>query len=519
MGQTQKRIRLKCLMLIVSFLSLAFTAGAESRLRSIRIDSTARHQTIEHFGASDCWTMQMIGAWGEENKNKIADLLFSATDGIGLSCWRFNLGGGLDKPRIHSRWRTAETFEVSQGVYDWTRQANERWFLRAAKARGVPFFLAFVNSPPIRMTRNGHTNCTKFLGTTNLKEGYEDQFAQYLVDILAHFRDNPDAAERIDFDYISPVNEPHVSWDENSGQEGCRYSNEDLKRVILAVDAALRERALRTSIRTPESNTYKSLYTLDVPITYRYKTPYGNYIDFLADDPELNTKVGQTVCTHGYGSEPLHRIFLKERRQIREEIAAHPGWKVWMSEYCVLRGPERESGGGRDLTMKTALWIARMMHYDLALMNATAWHWWTSVSNANFKDGLIYTNYHRPGDPESIVPSKLLWVVGQYSRFIRPGMVRVDMTGVNRMDRLMGSAYVDPQGGKLVCVFVNAGSEPEPVRFSFPTGEETKKWCVFTPYVTSDLPGDDIRQGETVKTGDTYKIPAQAVVTLVFDTP
>jgi putative NADH-flavin reductase len=61
--------------------------------------------------------------------------------------------------------------------------------------------LAFVNSPP---ARNGLTNATKGLGATNFKPGYEGQFARYLADILRHFRD----AERIDFTYVSPVNEP-----------------------------------------------------------------------------------------------------------------------------------------------------------------------------------------------------------------------------------------------------------------------------------------------------------------------
>ena len=50
-----------------------------------------------------------------------------------------------------------------------------------AKARGVPQFLAFVNSPPARMTRSGFTNGSRDAGSTNLKEGYEPVFARYLA--------------------------------------------------------------------------------------------------------------------------------------------------------------------------------------------------------------------------------------------------------------------------------------------------------------------------------------------------
>ena len=86
--------------------------------------------------------MQKIGAWPEDEKEKVAQLLFSPLAGIGLSLSSavLNLGAGPDKT-ITNPWRTAETFEVSEGKYDWARQANERWFLQAAKRYGVSAFL------------------------------------------------------------------------------------------------------------------------------------------------------------------------------------------------------------------------------------------------------------------------------------------------------------------------------------------------------------------------------------------
>ena len=61
-------------------------------------------------------------------------------------------------------------------------------FFGPQRRYGVPYFLAFANSPPARMTRNGLTHTTKGMGTTNLKPGYEAQYARYLADILQHFR-------------------------------------------------------------------------------------------------------------------------------------------------------------------------------------------------------------------------------------------------------------------------------------------------------------------------------------------
>jgi len=68
----------------------------------ITIDAKAKAQTIENIGASGCWYSEGIGKnWPAENKEHIAGLLFSRhldkagkPKGIGLSAWRFNIGGG-----------------------------------------------------------------------------------------------------------------------------------------------------------------------------------------------------------------------------------------------------------------------------------------------------------------------------------------------------------------------------------------------------------------------------------------
>ena len=135
----------------------ALAGGMLAQPGAVRHDTVrlnARRQIIENFGASDCWSMQKIGAWPEEKREQVARLLFSRSDGIGLSAWRFNLGAGVTE-RIRNPWRTVETLEVDEGKYDWTRQANERWFLRAATRYKVPQLIAFANSPPRRMTVNG----------------------------------------------------------------------------------------------------------------------------------------------------------------------------------------------------------------------------------------------------------------------------------------------------------------------------------------------------------------------------
>ena len=72
---------------------------------------------------------------GLSSRERIATLLFDKEQGIGLTCYRFNLGAGSAESRkgsysdIHRR---AQSFEVSEGVYDFDKDANAVWFVEKA---------------------------------------------------------------------------------------------------------------------------------------------------------------------------------------------------------------------------------------------------------------------------------------------------------------------------------------------------------------------------------------------------
>lgn len=153
----------------VALVFAAWPARAEEPVAVHVVDLARTYQTIDHFGASDCWTIRILASWSREVRAQVADLLFSPDRGIGLTLWRFNLGAGLQPGRIRDPLRTTESFEVAKGRYDWSRMKTERWMLLAAKKRGVERFHAFAISPPPRMTRNGFVNADAGPHTTNLR--------------------------------------------------------------------------------------------------------------------------------------------------------------------------------------------------------------------------------------------------------------------------------------------------------------------------------------------------------------
>jgi O-glycosyl hydrolase len=456
-----------------------------------------RKQVIDGFGASDCWSFQKIDSWPESTRERIADLLFSPTKGIGLSMWRFNIGAGVNAQITHP-WRSSECFEVAPGKYDWSRQASQRSFLEAAKERGVSTFVAFALSPPGRMTRNGLTFCTDGLGSTNLKKGHEAAYARFLVDVLKRFPE---------FTWISPVNEPQWEWN-SKVQEGNRASNEDLVRIYRALASELKRQGVHCSILGPESGNPAGLIEPHGPMARKYGTPYGGYLDLFCRDRKLGAAMSKVVAGHSYWANGYGSL-VRERRRLRAKLDRYPDWRYWQTEYCILRGPGGESGWGRDLTMKTALWVARIVHYDLTVANASAWCWWTALSPEDFKDGLLYTNYREPGDEREVIPSRTLWALGNYSRFVRPGMHRVALSGANHgVNGLLASAFAGDKS--LVIVLVNMRGVPERVSLSVPGLKAPLR-----PYVTSK--DADLGAGEPFRPDQVYTVPARSVVTLVAD--
>ncbi|MBB3112510.1 O-glycosyl hydrolase [Paenibacillus phyllosphaerae] len=510
----------------------ADVTAAEEPDALVTIDASQKFQVIDNFGASDAWSMEQLGKhWTEANKERVADLLFSRDKGIGLSAWRFNIGAGsteTDQTIITNPWRRAEAFKQTEGgAYDWSKQSGQQWFLQAAKDRGVDTLIAFVNSPPVWMTKNGHGQPDASVGSTNLKAGYEDEFAAFLIDVLAHFKE-----QGLEFDYISPINEPTWDWNK-AGQEGNRYNNDDIRKVILELYRQLQEKGITSQISAPDGVEITAL--LDDAVFKEFTGndrytgganalglgKYREYIKDLLSDPEMKEAVGSKIASHSYWSDysnPGDDRLGELRELLADNLAAYgDDVKYWMSEYCILGS----YGPGRDLGIDPALYIARTIHFDMTKANASAWQWWTAVSKEDYKDGLIYTDFNLPGDEQNILPSKMLWALGNYSKFIRPGAERVELTGLDEEARsgLLGSAYQDENEETVTAVFVNDGAEDKTIKVQLSGLENDQTVMALKPYITSA--GEDLARGEDalVQADGTFEavIPARSIVTLNGD--
>lgn len=489
---------------------------------TLTVDLTDHKQTIHNFGASDAWSTQFVGKnWPLEKRERIADLLFSSeTDadgnpiGIGISAWRFNIGAGSawqgEESGIDDPWRRSESFLMADSTYNWSSQPGQQWFLEAAHQRGVETLIGFVNSPSVLLTKNGKAFGDGSANANIAPENY-DEFADYLARIGQYFKENGTPLS-----YISPVNEPQWDWSEGNGQEGSPYQNEEIAGVVTALDKKIREYSLDSQIEIPETAQIDFLYAGNLPGRSN-QTDY-----FFGDESSVKNlpSVAQKMAGHSYFTTHPVDEMIEKRRQVWNDIQqTDPELEYWMTEFCVLGDVgDGLQGNGRDLGIDPALYVSRVMHYDLTVANASAWQWWLGVSPYDYKDGLVYID-HDMNDGQ-VYDSKILWAMGNFSRFIRPGAVRVD---VNRSDQktpveaaggILASAYVHEESGQVISVIINYGDQPHDVLLTL-DGVDEQTITSFTPYLTSA--NSNLNRQPTVPYGNSMTIPARSVLTLTAD--
>lgn len=496
----------KCIWICLLF------AGLELQGQQITFDRQKTFQTIHSFGASDCWSMAMIGKYYPESKKKqIAEWLFSQESdpqgnpkGIGLSMWRFNIGAGSTEQgkdsKISNEWRRAESF-LTGDSYDWEKQKGQQYFLTAAKQYQVPFTLGFLNSSPVQMTKNGLAIGSGRLGEWNFDTTKIEAWTNFLTRVSTHF----------DFTYISPFNEPQWDWGPGksgqASQEGTPINNSDLAWATRKLAQDFQRTNTKTRIVIPEAGQLNYLYDpksnrpdQDGQIDNFFNTESANYLGNLF-------AVERVISGHSYfTTSPASK--LTSTRQAVAKKAKAANIDFWQSEYCILGDNAGEiTGSGVDLGMKTALYVAKVIHSDIYDGNASSWSWWLAVSANDYKDGLIYTyaglnkgeNNNNKYDAD-LYDSKTLWALGNYARFVRPGMKRIE-AGIQQPDCLI-TGFTDNQS--TVLVLINSGKAFElPLR-------DNKEIKTYTTSDTQNLSFQSV-QNERIQ------VPGSSIMTIVFD--
>ncbi len=439
---------------------------------------------FEGWGTALAWFAHVTGGWPEADRARLADL-FYGPDGLGWTIARYNIGGGnaADTPAylrtgaaVPGFWRqpagvTGRDWWRADDprMWDWSQDANQRWWLDAIRARvKTPVFEAFSNSPPWFMTVSGRVSGAEKGTDDNLRPGQEGAFATYMARVVAELQ----RRHGIVFRTLSPVNEPNTDyWYAANTQEGAHWSPARQAQMIDASDAALKAAGLATVVAaSDETNSHLFLE------------------DWAAYPAATRARVGQ-LNVHSYGT--IHQTGVRD-------IARASGIRLWMSENDTPLDKDPENFEG----MPSALAFAEHVVMDLKRLEPAAWVFWQAVENLSTNNngkgsnwGLVKADLKAPAaGPHAIHVTRKYWAMAQFSRYIRPGD---RLVAVDDMDT---AGALSPDGARLVLVHVNGGITPR--RLVVPAG-----WRASA--VVTDATRKAVCMAGTVA-------PPRAIVTLVL---
>lgn len=220
---------------------------------------------------------------------------------------------------------------------------------------------------------------------------------------------------------------------------------------------------------------------------------FKQYLDAILGDATVSAYV-PIIATHEYGCSPGAYPSI-----------AQAGKEFWETEMYDWADNKEDPG------MTSALRTQKMMHEALTISNVSAWHfWWVyPCSEASCGNGALWSQ------GSNSKATKRLWVMGNYSRFVRPGYVRIAATAAPTAGVTV-TAYRDSLSTRIVVVAANGNSSSTSQDFAFAGSKPAQ----VTTYITDPTRNLAEQTTESVSSSTfTCSLPATSVTTLVFRMP
>ncbi|MDE5850769.1 MAG: hypothetical protein K2H38_11550 [Muribaculaceae bacterium] len=384
----------------------------------VMVNPGAPRQVFDGWGISLCWWAHMCGSWPEDKIDTIIDWLV-LPENLNYSVFRYNIGGGDDPNNtncdkhhmgkgkgLRAEMPGFKLYEDSE--YDWTADEAQIKIMRKIKERRPDaIFEAFSNSAPWWMTKSGCCSGAKEGGKDNLKPEYYEAFADYLIDVMVHFKE----AEGIEFATIAPFNEPMTNFWHSSGvQEGCHFDMQSMSDFIKVLHPKLKASGLNTIISGCDE-TAVGQQTADV----KHFKKDGS-LGFL----------GQ-INTHTYQGSVQDCCALSA-------LCAAEGIPLWMSEVG-------SGGSGIQGNLNMACRLIR----DIRYIEPLVWCDWQYFEEGNDQWCLLQGNFSKA----TMKRVNNYYVRQHFTQFIKPGYTILTSTNDNTL------AATNPEGNELVLVVVN----------------------------------------------------------------
>ncbi|MES2745436.1 MAG: glycoside hydrolase [Bdellovibrionota bacterium] len=372
--------------------------------RTITVIPTENRGTWEGFGAK-------LGAWANavgasDYQDIYADLFFTNKNtaftntvlpGLGLNIVRYGIGGGgresdiMDRAEINpldlAAYRDVEGFWIDpisddrdSMSFDWSRDANQRSLLLAAKERGISNFEFFSLAPMWWMTKES----TTVGGTLQNPQA----FAKYLSSVVQYARDD----WMIPVTSLAPFNEPTSDrWTLKGSEPGIKLNSAGLAAILVELykEFAVRDLTSTVTLSGFDEGTPRAGLVLQEELN--------------AKSPDVFEKINIHTSDRAGPSRDV---------KSKEALRISAGEKrIWVSDHS-----DGESDG---------MSLATSIVEDIRSMKATAWIYGQPVDTMSSR-GLVLSNFDM-SDAEEGVRGRPIgisvkhYILAQFSRFIRPG--------------------------------------------------------------------------------------------------
>jgi glucuronoarabinoxylan endo-1,4-beta-xylanase len=432
-------------------------------------------QTIDGFGV---FAGRAEPFFSDENRDEILEALFGE-NGLKLSILRAEVLDSYSSEEGIIDFHTDADIDVRPGDPDFPAagsdditQRGQLWIMTYAKQEyGVSKIVASTWSPPVYMkTISGQEEGEGF---NRLNPDYDEQFASYLAQFAVAMN-----SAGAPIWAVSPMNEPEYptpSW------PGTVWTPADAARFVSKLKSALQQMSPETKVMIGETANWQlaDLFLADT----LSKTDATN-IDILA--------------SHGYSLPNISGTVTFNINPLSWEVTTSTSPR-WITEIS--------STESFDPSMVTGMKLAISMHKYFATQALNAFIYWLGVVQSS-NESLINSDTHQYSF------TKLYDIMGQYSRYIQPGDVRIGVSSDEPTTGVYISAYRSSDANLSIVItnsneadetliLIPDGISPSTLQPYVTTGEEGIRWQPATP-VVSDSEGQF-----------TVILPAQSVTTLI----
>ena len=421
------RTRPKRVITLLLVLSI-FASGRPARAVDVTVDGGRRYQTIEGFGTClVAWTDSFRKLYRTEEFQRLY------VKDVGCNMLRVNMWGPtFEKPT--EDWAQIRYEDFDMGASGGRPQIFIDFGQGIRKLDPAVKIIGTVWSPPAWMKlnksitdkRSGAIRAGDYGEINNrVDPNYFRHFCKWMVEyVKLHDRLG------VPFYAVSPGNEVQFT----QSFESCVWDARDYVTIVTMLREMLNMAGYKqVKIFGPETMT-----------SHLYEGGTGSYVKAIKDNPSALAAL-DVFSTHGYEDGVLPEMSATSSRMFWDLIA-DTGKPFWITE---------GGTGGHAWPAPIRRGIGNALHNALVAGNCSAFVPWQITESRESIHALMVMDR----------PTPKTYTAMHYSKFIRPGAVRIDAQP--GFGDLQVGAFLHEGNGELTIVAINPTSQEQPLNLTF----------------------------------------------------